>query len=73
MAERLNVESLETTVLLVFRLKDHVIAFPDIMTRPIPKDVLDNLTRKSRACIDNFAIYLATLAPVDSSVVQLFY
>lgn len=42
------------------------------MTRPIPKEVLDILTQKSRACIENFADHLATLAPVDSSVIHLF-
>ena len=40
---------------------------------PIPKEVLDILTQKSRVCIDNLADYLATLAPVDSSVIHLFY
>lgn len=40
---------------------------------PIPKEVLDILTPKSRACIENFADHLATLAPVDSSVIHLFY
>jgi peroxisomal coenzyme A diphosphatase NUDT7 len=39
----------------------------------IPKEVLDILTQKSRACIDNLTDYLATLAPVDSSVIHLFY
>lgn len=44
-----------------------------LMPCPIPKEVLDNLTQKSKACIDNFADYLATLEPVDSSVIHLSY
>jgi len=33
---------------------------------PVPKDVLDVLTQKSRACIDNLVDYVATLEPADS-------
>ena len=43
------------------------------MSLPIPKEVLDILTQKSRACIDNLVDYIATLAPVDLSVFHLFY